>query len=65
MHLLAPTTKLLLLSIGTNAPTDSREDGEGIPILLHRPFRSNVLLEKVREVLGDTGASSPQKPRQE
>jgi CheY-like chemotaxis protein len=65
MHLLAPTTKLFLLSIGTTAPMDSREDGEGIPILLHRPFRSNVLLEKVREVLGDTGASSPQKPRQE
>ena len=64
MHRLATTTKLLLLSIGTTAPTDSRE-GEGIPILLHRPFRSNVLLDKVREVLGDLRASSPQGPRKE
>jgi CheY-like chemotaxis protein len=64
MRRLAPTTKLLLLSIGTNAPSDSRE-GEGSPILLHRPFRSNALLDKVREVLGDLRAASPQEPRKE
>lgn len=65
MRRLAPTTKLLLLSIGTNAPAVSREGGEGTTILLHRPFRSNVLLEKVREVLGGFRASSPQGPREE
>jgi CheY-like chemotaxis protein len=64
MRRLAPTTKLLLLSICTTTPTDSRE-GEGSTILLHRPFRSNVLLDKVREVLGDLRASSPQGPRKE
>ena len=60
MHRLTPTTKLFLLSMGTTAPANSRSLGEETPILLHRPFRSNVLLEKVREVLGDLGASSPQ-----
>jgi DNA-binding NarL/FixJ family response regulator len=60
MRRLAPTTKLLLLSIGTNAPAVSREGAEGTTILLHRPFRSNVLLEKVREVLGGFRASSQQ-----
>jgi CheY-like chemotaxis protein len=64
MHRLARATKLLLLSIGATAPTDSQE-GEGILILLHRPFRSDALRDKVREVLGDFRAPSPQGPREE
>jgi two-component system OmpR family response regulator len=52
MQRLAPATKVLLLSIGTNAP-ESSGGGDPMLFLLHRPFRSNALRDKVRELLGE------------
>ena len=54
---LEPTTKVLLLSMGTTASTDSAEV-QGTPLLLHRPFQSNALRDKVRELLGDPDSPS-------
>jgi CheY-like chemotaxis protein len=57
MRRLAPTTKLLLLSMGTTAPTDPELSDE-IGFLLHRPFQRNALRDKVRELLKDLRPSA-------
>ena len=51
-HRLPPTTKVLLLSIGTVSSADLKKNEEA-PFLLHRPFRAYALRDKVRELLGD------------
>jgi DNA-binding response OmpR family regulator len=56
---LAPTTKMLLLSVGTTA-TDSEDAAD--TLLLHRPFRSNALRDRIRELLGDLLASDDEGP---
>jgi len=52
VHRLTPTTRLLLLSVGTTAPADSEEATESL-VLLHRPFRSNALRDRIRTLIGD------------
>jgi DNA-binding response OmpR family regulator len=52
IHRLTPTTRLLLLSVGTTAPADSEEADESL-VLLHRPFRSNALRDRIRTLIGD------------
>ena len=54
-HRLPPTTKVLLLSIGTVSSADL-EKNEEAPFLLHRPFRAYALRDKVRELLGNGGS---------
>jgi DNA-binding response OmpR family regulator len=63
MRWLASTTKLLLLSMGTTAPTASGE-AEEIP-LLHRPFQVNALRDKVRELLRDLRGPQREESRNE
>jgi DNA-binding response OmpR family regulator len=62
IHRLTPTTRLLLLSVGTTAPADSEEAAESL-VLLHRPFRSNALRDRIRRLIGDF--ESPNAPMNE
>ena len=62
MQRLAPATKILLLSIGTDVPEDS-EGSDAVPFLLHRPFRSNALRNKGRELLGELSTGDAETPR--
>lgn len=54
MERLARGTKVLFLSVGTDAPAQAAELGDGAPFLVHRPFRSDALVERIRELLGET-----------
>jgi DNA-binding response OmpR family regulator len=54
---LARSTKILLLSVGTTAQTDFEETEDGL-VLLHRPFRSNALRERIRKLIGDFDSSA-------
>lgn len=51
---LSARTKVLFISIGTDASSPAQRTADDVPVFLHRPFRPNALRDKVRELFGRT-----------